>query len=88
MQIGPVIFLLLNEGFFNAGNDGKCMQKIKDGENTCETYLGLADGLITDEECYLLDQMNLSGEYIDVVEFRSITLAPSSTCPIRENSKD
>ena len=36
-------------------------------KNTCETYLDFANGLKTDEECYLLDQMNLSEEYLDVV---------------------
>ena len=42
MQIGPVIFLLLNEDFLNAGNDGQCMQKVK-GEITYEMYLVLVD---------------------------------------------
>ena len=60
------------------------MQKIKEGEITCDMYLDLADGLRTNEECYLLNQMNLSREYLDVVELLSITQALSSTCSIRE----
>ena len=43
------------------------MQKIKEGENTCEMYLDFVDGLRTNEECYFLDQMNLFVEYLDVI---------------------
>ena len=61
------------------------MQKIKEGEITCDMYLDLADGLRTNEECYLLNQMNLSREYLDVVEQHPVTLAPPSTYQISEN---
>ena len=32
--------------------------------------------------------MSVFGENLDVVELQPITQAPSSTCPIRENSED
>ena len=72
--------------FYNYGNDGQCMQKIK-GEITCKTYLDLADDLRNDEECCFLDQMDIPREILDVVMPQSITQAPSSTCPIKEQSE-
>ena len=44
------------------------MQKIKEQEITYETYLDLVDDLRSDEECFFLDQMSISGEDLDVVE--------------------
>ena len=55
------------QGLYNYGSDGKCMQKIKEGEITCETYLDLADDLRNDEEICFLDQMEFPGEILDVV---------------------
>ena len=61
-------------------SDGQCIQKLKEGEITCETYLDFADDLRNDEECCLLDQMNVSKVDLDVVELQPITLAPPSIC--------
>ena len=33
----------------NYGSDGKSMQKIKEGEIACKTYLDLVDDFINDE---------------------------------------
>ena len=70
-----MIFLLLNEGFFNAGNDGQCMQKVKEREITCETYLVLVDELKDDEECRPFDQMRVSEQDHLMVLLLSMTLA-------------
>ena len=83
LQIGPVIFLLLNEGFFNAGNDGQCMQKVKEREIICETYLVLVDDLRDDEECRPFDQMRVSEQDLLMFLLPSMTLAPLSTCPTK-----
>ena len=40
------------QGFYNYESDGKCMQKIKEGEITCETYLDLVEEFRNDEECH------------------------------------
>ena len=60
------------------------MQKIKEGEITCETYLDLVDDFRNDEECHFPIQMSLFGEDLDVFEPQPVTLAPPSTCQISE----
>ena len=59
--------------------------KLEKGEFTCETYLDLVDDLRSDEECHFLDQMNVSGMDLVVVELQQITLTPPSICQVREN---
>ena len=51
-------------------------------------YLDLVDDIKNDEECRFFDQMNFSGENLDVVELQPITQAPSLTYPIREKLED
>ena len=65
------------------------IQKIKEEELTCETYLDLADELRNDEECHFPVEMNLFEEYLVVVVPQLVTLImPPSTCQIRETSSD
>ena len=72
--------------FFSVkSSDGQCIQKLKEGEITCETYLDFADDLGNDEECCLLDQMNVSGADLDVVELQPIALVPPSIFQVRQN---
>ena len=66
-------------------SDGQCIQKLNKGEFTYETYLDFVDDLKNDEECFLLDQMNVFGEDLDVVERQPITLAPPSIRQVKEN---
>ena len=66
-------------------SDGQCIQKSKEKEFTCETYLDVVDDLRNDEECRFLDQMSIFREDLDVVEPQPITLVPPSTCQAREN---
>ena len=70
---------------FNESNDGQCIQKLKVGEITSETYLDVVNDLISDEECHFLEQMSISGVDPDGVELQLVTLAPPSTCQTREN---
>ena len=60
------------------------MQKIKEGEITCETYLDLVDDFRNDEECHFAVQMSLFEEYLAVVQPQPVTLAPPSACQISE----
>ena len=61
------------------------MQKIKEGEITCETYLALVDDFRNDEECHFPVKMSLFGEHLVVVEPQPVTLAPPLACLINEN---
>ena len=85
MQIGSVNIPTSKEGFLNKSSDGQCIQELKEGEFTCETYMDLVDDLRNDEEHCFLDQMSISKEDLVVVELKPITLAPPSTCQAREN---
>ena len=58
------------------------------GEYTCETYLDLVDDFRDDEECWYPNQMSVSGEYLDSIQLQPMTVAPSSTFPIRERLED
>ena len=60
------------------------MEKIKEEEITCETYLDLVDDFRNDEECHFLVQMSLFKKDLGVVEPQLVTLAPPSTCQISE----
>ena len=64
------------------------IQKIKEEELTCETYLDLADAMTNDEECHFTVEMNFFEEDIVVIEPQPVTLAPPSTCQIKEKSND
>ena len=72
------------QGFYNYGSDGQCMQKIKEGESSCEMYLDLVDDFINDEECHFSVQISLLGEDLDVVEPQLVTLDRPSTRQISE----
>ena len=74
----------MKRGFNNYGSDGQCMEKIKEEEITCETYLDLVDDFRNDEECHFPVQMSLFGEDLDVVEPQPVTLAPPATWKISE----
>ena len=64
------------------------IQNLKEEELACETYLDLADVLRNDEECHFPVEMNLLEEDLVVIELQPVTLAPPSTCQIREKSND
>ena len=72
------------KGFFNAGNDGQCMQKVIEREIACELHLVLVDDLRDDEECHPFDQMRFSKKDLLMVMLLSMTLTPLSTCPTKE----
>ena len=55
---------------------------------TCETYLDLGDELRNDEECHFPVEMNFFEEDLVVIMPQPVTLAPRSTCQIREKSND
>ena len=63
------------------------IQKIKEEELTCETYLDLANALRNDEECHFPVKMNFFEDLVVIVPQPS-TLVPPSTCHIREESND
>ena len=85
MQISLVNFPTSIEGFLNKSSDRQCMKKLNGGEFTCEMYLDFVDDLRNDEECCLLDEMNVFKVDLDVVELQPITLAPQSICQVSEN---
>ena len=62
------------------------VQKIKEEKLTWETYLESVDGLRNDEECRSPVKMNFPKLDHGVAMSLSITLAPPSTCQIRETS--
>ena len=64
------------------------VQKIKEEKLTWETYLESVDGLRNVEECRSLVKMNFPELDLGVGMSQSITLAPPSTCQIRETSTD
>ena len=64
------------------------VQKIKEEKLTCETYLDLVDELRNDEECHCPVEMNFFEEDLVVILPQPVTLAPPSTCQIREKSID
>ena len=85
VQFGAMIFPNAKEVFSVKNSDGQCIQKSKEREFTCETYLDVVDDLINDEECHFLDQMNISGVDLDGVKLQPVTLASPSICQTREN---
>ena len=64
------------------------IQKIKEEKLTCKTYLDLVDELRNDEECRFPVKMNFFEEDLVVIVPQPVTLAPPSTCRIREKSND
>ena len=62
------------------------VQKIKEEKLTCETYLESVDGLRTDEECRSPVKKNFPKLDLGVAMSQTATLAPPSTCWIRETS--
>ena len=50
--------------------------------------LDLVDDFRNDEECHFPVKMSLFGEDLVVVEPHPVTLAPPSTCQIKEKSND
>ena len=56
-------------------------------ELTCKTYLDIVDELRNDEECHFLVEMNFLEDLVVIVP-QPVTLAPPSTCQIREKSND
>ena len=63
------------------------IHKIKEEELTCETYLDLVDAFRNDEECRFPVKMNFFEDLVVIVP-QPVTLAPPSTCQIREKSND
>ena len=61
------------------------MQKINEGEITCETYLDLVDDFRNDEEWRFSVKMILFKEDLVVVEPQPVTLVLPSTCQINES---
>ena len=64
------------------------IQKIKEEKLVCETYLDLVDKMRNDEECRFLIEMNFSGKIFLLFRPKPVTLAPPSTCQIKEKSTD
>ena len=62
------------------------VQKIKEENLAWETYLESVDRLRNDEECRSPVKMNFLELDLGVAMSQSITLAPPSTCQIRETS--
>ena len=63
-------------------------RKIKEEKLTCETYLDLVDELRNNEECHFPVEMNFFEEDLVAIVPQLVTLAPPSTCQIREKSND